>query len=140
MIVDGYAKRPAQAALRCRDVSEELTGNAWVHVRNGKGGKERDVAVVHGREEDVLGVVHGRPLVERVFVGIPDALDVHALRRTYAQDAYLAELARRGRAEMGLPPAHGRLPPGCYDADAALQVSRWLGHNRVDVMLRHYLR
>jgi hypothetical protein len=88
----------------------------------------------------VRGVARDRSGTERVFARIPDALDVHALRRAYAQAAYLAELARMGRAELGLPPASGRLPAGSYDEEAALRVSRWLGHNRVDVLLRHYLR
>ena len=39
-----------------------------------------------------------------------------------------------------LPPKQGRLRPGSYDREAALQVSRALGHNRLDVALRHYLR
>ena len=42
--------------------------------------------------------------------------------------------------EQALPPLEGRLRRDEYDAAAAQQVSWALGHNRLDVVLRHYLR
>src|SRR5260370_6055670 len=38
-----------------------------------------------------------------------------------------------------LPPSGKRLKPGDYNAEAVQQVSKALGHNRKDVVLRHYL-
>jgi len=46
--------------LQVRDVHTTDEGTLFVHVRNGKGGKAREVPVLSGHEEDVLAVVRGR--------------------------------------------------------------------------------
>ena len=53
----------------------------------------------------------------------------------YAQALY--QYYTQGRE---LPPVQGRLKRNTYDRDAAERVSWSLGHNRIDVVLRHYLR
>jgi hypothetical protein len=79
-------------------------------------------------------VVKGRDPDERVFPRIPSHLDVHALRREFAQGLY-QDLSGRP-----LPLVTGRLRSEDYDDEAVALVSRALGHNRLDVVLRHYLR
>jgi integrase len=113
-----------------------ITGAAEVTIKKGygKGGRPRQVPVLPGREQDVLPLREGRDPQEPVFARIPSHLDIHALRREYAQ-AYYRYLSGRE-----LPPATGRLKRSDYDEEAALQVSCALGHNRKDVILRHYLR
>src|SRR5207302_9182625 len=121
--------------LRVRDVYTAEDGTLFVHVKNGKGGKAREVPVLPGHEEDVLAVVQGRAPHERVFDHIPRHMDVHSYRRDSAQRRYLQHAP--GQA---LPPVEGRLGRDDYDPAAAQQVSWALGHNRLDVVLRHYLR
>ncbi len=106
-----------------------------MHVANGKGGRWRDVPVLPGREEDVLSVRGERDLDEVVFARIPKHLDVHSYRREFAQALYLFHAPGRD-----LPPATGRLKPADYDRAAAQRVTEALGHNRIDVVLRHYIR
>ena len=62
-------------------------------------------------------------------------MDVHSYRRDSAQRRYLLHAP-----DQALPPVEGRLRRDAYDRDAAQQVSWALGHNRLDVVLRHYLR
>jgi hypothetical protein len=62
-------------------------------------------------------------------------MDVHSYRRDSAQRRYLQQAP-----EQDLPPVEGRLRRDGYDPAAAQQVSWALGHNRLDVVLRHYLR
>jgi integrase len=121
--------------LRVRDVYAASEGTLFVHVKNGKGGKAREVPVLPGHEEDVLTVVRGRAPHEKVFDHIPRHMDVHSYRRDSAQQRYLNHTA--GQA---LPAVEGRLRRGAYDPAATQQVSWALGHNRLDVVLRHYLR
>ncbi len=102
---------------------------------NGKGGKPRTVPVLAGHEGNVLCLKEGRQDDERVFPRIPKHLDVHSYRREYAQALYLSLAPGRS-----LPPPAGHLRPSDYDVDAVLHVSKALGHNRKDVVLRHYLR
>ena len=106
-----------------------------VHVASGKGGRWRDVPVLPDCEADVLVVRKGRTPDELAFARIPKHLDVHSYRRAYAQALYLYHAPGRS-----LPPTIGRLKRCDYDRAAAKHVTEALGHNRIDVVLRHYLR
>jgi hypothetical protein len=105
-----------------------------VYVRHGKGGKDREVPVFPGREEDVLSQVQGRPPEDHVFSRISGLLDIHSYRRTFAQDLYKYWSGRP------LPSLEGRLHSADLDRDVALRVSRCLGHNRIDIIFGHYIR
>jgi hypothetical protein len=120
--------------LYVRDVyHRKRDGQLVVHVVKGKGGKDREVPVFPGRELSVLEVVEGREPAEHVFGRIPSNMDIHAIRRQFAQELY------EHRSGRPLPPLEGRLRSDDLDRDAALYVSRCLGHNRIDI-LGHYLR
>jgi integrase len=127
-------RRHELCALHCRDIFYR-DGQLLVYVASGKGGLKRDVPVLAGHETDVLAMREGRDPEELMFPRIPKHFDVHAERREYAQALYLQYAP--GRA---LPPAQGRLKRADYDRTAAERVSAALGHRRVDVVLRHYLR
>ena len=129
----GLRRREA-TYLRVRHVAVESDGSVWLRDVVGKGGRVRSVPVLRGHEEDVLSVERGRGEDERVFARIPRHYDEHADRRAYAQALYRQVTGREP------PPGEGRLSPGSYDRAGALAVSHALGHGRVDVVLRHYLR
>jgi len=127
--------------LRRRELTALLVDDVYgadaglvVEVRNGKGGKHRLAPVVPALQESVLRVVATRLPDELLFPRIPVRLDIHAYRRAYAQALYCEDGARL------LPPREGRLPRESIDQDRALYVSRALGHERIDVVVRHYLR
>ncbi len=127
-------RRRELEALVVGDIGEDAAGGPVVLVRNGKGGKRRVVPVMPGREGHVAGVLVGRTPDERIFSRIPIRLDVHSYRRRYAQDLYCEGDTRC------LPAPDGRLRPGSIDQERALYVGRALGHERIDVVVRHYLR
>ncbi|HEU5381969.1 MAG TPA: site-specific integrase [Ktedonobacteraceae bacterium] len=104
-----------------------------VFVRHGKGGKHRSVHVFPGREMAVRSQIEGRDPEEHVFRRISGLLDIHSYRRQFAQDLY--ELL----AGKPLPSVDGRLDSADLDKDAALAVSRELGHNRIDIIFGYYL-
>ncbi len=105
-----------------------------VFVYNGKGGKARDVPVLGGHQTAVQCAIEGKQGEDRVFDSVPSRIDVHSYRRLYAQ-AFYVQLSGRS-----LPPSTGRLKASDWDVSAAETVSKALGHNRTDVVLRHYLR
>lgn len=127
-------RRAEVSVIRVRDVCLNQDGRAEVQIFCGKGGRPRVVIGRPGHEEAVMSVVRGRNVDDRAFPRIPSHLDVHALRREFAQGLYI-DLSGRP-----LPPKIGRLRPTDYDANAVSIVSQQLGHNRLDVVLRHYLR
>ncbi len=126
-------RRSEVRALRVSDVSFSERG-AEVIVHRGKGGRSRVVPVLAGYEDQVRALVATRKTDERIFARLPSHLDIHALRRVYAQALY-QQLSGRP-----LPPPTARLRPQDYDQEAVLRVSQALGHNRADVTLTFYLR
>ncbi len=105
-----------------------------VRVVRGKGGKKREVLVFPGREQSVLDMVVGKVPDEHVFRHISSLLDIHSYRRQFARDLY------EHLSGKPLPPAEGRLHMADLDQTAILQVSRSLGHNRLDVVIGHYIQ
>lgn len=130
-------RRDELKMLRVGNIREHdlVTGAPAVHVLNGKGGKSRIVPVLPGQEQAVLSMKAGRAADDLVFPRIPKHLDVHSYRREYAQTLYLYHAPGRS-----LPQPSGRLRAADYDRTAAKLVTEALGHNRVDVVLRHYIR
>lgn len=126
-------RRRELEALTAGDV-DDFKGSLVVHVRNGKGGKQRLVPVLPEGADAVRAAIQGLAASSLIFPRVPVRLDIHAYRRAYAQALYCEDGTRP------LPPAEGRLPRGCIDHDRALYVSRALGHNRIDVLTRSYLR
>lgn len=110
----------------------------YIHVRKGKGGRSRYVLVIG----DVQNVVDLMTAVGegKVFEKIPVAADIHGYRRVYAQ-AYYNMVAR----PLDILPKDQKYY--CHkdkygiidDRNAMLEVSRSLGHNRIDVIAGHYL-
>jgi integrase len=130
-------RRDEVRRLLIEDIRENPTSLALevvVKKGHGKGGRPREVPVLPGREQDVLCQRDGRAPQDPVFPRIPSHLRPHSYRREYAQ-AYYCHLS--GRA---LPSPVGRLKHTDYDEAAVKQVSLALGHNRTDVIHRHYLR
>jgi hypothetical protein len=120
-----------------REPDPESSYYGWpvVKVWNGKGGKVRTVPVLAEHEQAALSMKEGLADEDVVFPRIPRHLDVHSYRREYAQALYLYYAPGRD-----LPPPTGRLKREDYDRDAAEEVTHALGHNRIDVVIRHYIR
>lgn len=87
-------------------------GKLIAFVRQGKGGKPREVTVMAGMENRVLEIIEGRPLDKPLFPKVPTKMDVHSYRREYSFN----------RQEQA----------------PEMQVSHDLGHNRIDVIRGHY--
>jgi integrase len=130
-------RRAEMRDLRVGDVTVRNDGSIAVHVKNGKGGKARDVVVLSGYEPDILAIIEGRDPSEHVFARMPKNMDVQSYRRASAQARY-QQLA----PERALPLADAeRIKPTDYDAAAAQEVSEALGHSRRrrGTILNHYL-
>ena len=75
----------------------ENDGKYYIHIRNGKGGRERYAEIV-GTEEEIEFVVNKMKKAEdqKVFSKIPYT-DIHAMRAAYAKKVY--EKYKRSRSE-----------------------------------------
>lgn len=121
--------------------------------RGSKGGRMR-VSKVIGSAEDIKHVVdlmHDAG-TQRVFEKIHNGADIHSFRADYAK-AFYDEIARnikdipfdKVNSFNGLKyqsevyKCRGDLAGKQYDKVAMLEVSRNLGHNRIEVIASHYL-
>ena len=147
-------RRKELLRLQARDIIER-DGVVFIHVHQGKGGRERVVQVVEEYRYHVLALKQraeseGR---EKVFERIPVRADIHAYRREYAMERYREierdpeqyERARERWKEYKQerryegPDIYRRRDGREFDRAILLEVSRDMGHNRVDVIARHYL-
>ena len=132
-------RRDEANCLRVADIEESQRPQYQLEIDvkqgYGKGGRPRRAPVYPGREQDVLAQLAGRAPDERLFPHKVDSrLNPQAQRRQYAQDFYQLLSGRE------LPPQDRRLRQSDYDKGAVLEVSHYLGHNRIDVILKSYLR
>lgn len=159
--------------VTARDVYRGGDGRLYVHVYNGKGGRERDVHVLQKYEREVERIVREREDRDRLFERVPVRMDVHGYRREYAEERYKElerEIKERGREvveervrehferyleynvkekdrERMRERFERELERGEYERSdgreldrlCLLGVSQDLGHNRVEVVARHYL-
>jgi hypothetical protein len=128
-------RRHEASNLKIRDIYQDHSGQVMVHVESGKGGRMREVPVLAGKEQDILSLKGGRDPEARIFEKLPKRLDIHSIRREYAQALYLQYAPGRS-----LPPADRRLKQSDYDKAAVQRVSWALGHSRLSVVLTNYLR
>ena len=134
-------RRSELQSLQVQDV--QILDNAIIcHVRQGKGGKSRN-SLFYGSAGELATI---KRYIEQTGEGrlfpkaIDKDIDIHAWRAQYACRVYKA-VARpiNTLSHSELYYCRGDLKGRIYDRHAMLQVSRLLGHNRLDLVAGHYL-
>lgn len=143
-IVDFYRgcglRRCEMLRLKGENVYRNENGDVIVHVRKGKGGKERFVTARAQYAEHILKMAGAVLPKENIFLTLPGKLQNHRYRGDFAKGLYY-ELARPVEE---IPPDELYImrkdrAGEKYDRAAMLEVSRQLGHNRVGVIAESYL-
>lgn len=120
-----------------------LEGDTWYLHIVGKGGREREAPVI-GTPEQIAAVVdkiQGTEPGTHVWSHVSTNADIHSYRADYATQMYKAlarPLCEVPRAERYC--CRGDLAGMHMDKVAMMQVSRALGHNRINVIAGHYIR
>lgn len=114
-----------------------------IRIRNGKGGKERFVPIFAKNKEELKEIINTfkKAGENKVFGKLPSHFDNHFYRGEYAKRSY-KKFARPIRDIKNKQEAYfcrGDKAGEAYDRNAMLITSQFLGHNRVDVIARHYL-
>mgnify|MGYP000855545342 CR=1 FL=1 len=116
-------------------------GDYYLHVRQGKGGKERYIPIIPDALPTVREYFEKAKAGERVFTDIPKKMDVHSYRRNYSKVLYklherpLDEIPRHEKY-FGRKESKGIV----YDKHAMAVVTTALGHNRLNVIANNYLK
>lgn len=114
-----------------------------VRIRNGKGGKERFVPIFAKDKGELKEIINTFKKAgnDKVFGKLPSHYDNHFYRGQYAKRSYkkfarpIVEIKDNKEIYFCREERKG----DAYDRKAMLIASKFLGHNRVDVIARHYL-
>ena len=125
----------------------------FVHVRNGKGGRERLSPIIGKNAGQIIERMTDTPAEEKVWQHIHNCADIHGYRAEYATAIYKAH----ARAIEDIP--YDRVNRGTgrryqsevytcrkdeagkkLDKAAMLICSKALGHNRISVVADNYIR
>lgn len=130
-------RRHEVAQLRPSDVTRDSQGRVLVHVKQGKGGKSRDVVALSDRPYQIAqaAAAAGR---DQVISHIPKYAPIHEYRAQFAQEMY-HQLAR-DTATLPRSDVYCCRGDRCgthYDKAAMGAVSAALGHARLDVVTNY---
>ena len=125
----------------------------FVHVRNGKGGRERLSPIIGKNAEQIIERIRETPAEEKLCQFVHQCADIHSYRADYATAIYKGHARKieeipydkvnqgTGRRYQGdvyvcrKDEARKKL-----DRAAMLVCSKALGHNRVEVVANNYIR
>ncbi len=125
----------------------------FIHVRNGKGGRERLSPIIGKDAERIMERIAGTPAEETVWKHIHNSADIHGYRADYATAIYKAhardiqnipyDRVNRGtgrRYQSGVYTCRKDEAGKKLDKEAMLVCSKALGHNRISVVADNYIR
>lgn len=125
----------------------------FIHVRNGKGGRERISPIIGKFADQIVARIAETPAEETVWRHIHNSADIHGYRADYATAIYKAH-AREikdipyDRTNRGTGKRYQSEVYTCrkdeagkkLDKAAMLVCSKALGHNRISVVADNYIR
>lgn len=149
------------------DGLKEIDGKLYVAFKRSKGGRDRIVPVRQEYAKEVAEIFLKRQIEgqTKVLDKIPHKIDIHSLRREYAQglykdivadsvlrDEYLKQYPKRKelktqRNKDGITytkeiktDVYKDRDGNVYNRDDLYVISQSLGHNRIDTSITHYLK
>lgn len=128
--------------------------NGWyIHVRNGKGGRERLSPIIGKNAKQIIERIENTPAEEKVWQHIHNSADIHSYRSDYATAIYKAyardiqdipfDKINRGtgnRYQSDVYVCRKDEAGKKLDKAAMLICSKALGHNRISVVADNYIR
>lgn len=132
-------RRSELSNLHGNDIAYDKNGEITIHVKNGKGGKERYVTIIGSPHEkaQVCGMLK-KADKGLVFSHVPSHFDEHYYRSVYASQFY-KNIAREDIPKKEKYICRKDKAGVIYDRKAMKIVSQSLGHNRIDVIANSYL-
>lgn len=130
-------RRHEVAAVSTSDIKTDNKGRTIVHVKQGKGGKQRDVVALNDTPLKLKehAVQTGK---DNIIEHIPNRAPIHAWRREFAKEMY-NNIARdiSTLKSKEVYKCRDDMKGSCFDRVAMKQVSVALGHSRVDVVTNY---
>lgn len=117
-----------------------INGEPFICVSRGsKGGRLREIPLIF-EKAFIIDFMQSKG-ENKIFDKIPNGADIHGYRAEYCTNVYkyyARDISQLSKADK----YHCRkdLKGICYDKQAMLIASKYLGHNRIDVIAGHYIR
>jgi len=129
----------AQVGVSSKDIYEK-DGKVYVNVI-GKGGKARTIEVRQEYKREVLRIKEERKDQKKLFEGrqYPARTPSHSFRREYAKEKY-KEIENRERQLRPIENNYKTKDGRMFNREILKELSKQLGHNRIDVVANNYLR
>ena len=128
-------------------------GEYFIHVRNGKGGRERVSPIIGKNQTQIIDRMKNTSPDEKVWQFIHQCADIHSYRSDYAVAIYKAHARKISeipfdRVNKGTGKRYQSDVYTCrkdeagkkLDKAAMLVCSKALGHNRISVVADNYIR
>lgn len=130
-------RRHEVAAVTTSDIKTDSKGRTIVHVKQGKGGKQRDVVALN----DIPLKLKERAVQagkDNIIDHIPNRAPIHSWRREFTKEMYNS--IARDVSTLKLKEIYkcrDDMKGRCFDRIAMKQVSIALGHSRVDIVTNY---
>lgn len=132
-------RRSELASLKPEQLKQ--VGDNYYLIIEGKGGRIREAPIIGGDIDMVVGKIKGTPEGEKVWQKIPSHMDVHSYRSDYATALYKAYERNMNDIPMSEKYYCRADRKGIvFDKKAMAYVTEALGHSRLEVIARHYIR
>lgn len=141
-VTKGTGMRRVELQRLRPELLEIRNGKAYISEIHGKGGLIRQAPVLEKYQEAVIDVIN-RCDTQKVFPKkIPTHIDIHSYRGEYAKKLYDQILAKKiVKGEDVTPDYHTRGETKISLCKSVVsEVSKALGHNRINVTVTHYLK
>lgn len=125
----------------------------FIHVRNGKGGRERISPIIGKNQEQIVERIKNTEKDKKVWQHVNSNADIHGYRGDYATEIYKKyardiEKIPFDKINKGTGRAYQSEVYCCrkdeagrkLDKAAMKKCTKALGHNRINVVAEHYLR
>jgi len=156
--IESEIQRLEQAGMRGKHLdalkdARVFAVDHFVHVRNGKGGKERYAPIIGATAPRIVERIENTQPEEKVWLHVHAGADIHSYRGDYATAIYKAHARKieeipydktnkgTGRPyQSGVYTCRGDESGKKLDKEAMLVCSKALGHNRISVVAESYIR
>lgn len=153
--LQSHPERTPQQSKRMGILQDALAFNEefFVHVRNGKGGRERYSPIIGTHADGIVSRIRETDPDEKVWQHVHTLADIHSYRGDYATKIY--KKYARDISEIPYDRVHGgtgkKFQSDVYvcrkdeagkrlDKKAMKYASKALGHNRIEVVANNYIR
>lgn len=124
-------RRESVLKVKVENFVLDKEGNPYKVFLKEKGGRERYATILNQYKQEIKEIIKNKEKGRPIFSTYTKKIDNHAFRAEYARKRYEELIKEKGKDDKNF---RG------FDSECLKILTRDLGHNRLDVVIYHYLR